>query len=81
MESYLSHIHPNLSGELTYPKKCYYNQTLEDIMRTFVNHRKIIAEESRKDPIILTVCEVLPNKKYILGDYTGKIMADFMNYR
>lgn len=50
-------------------------------MRTFVNHRRIIAEESRKDPIILTVCEVLPNKKYILGDYTGKIMADFMNYR
>jgi hypothetical protein len=40
-----------------------------------------IGEKFFPRPLIVTVCKKLENGGYLIGDYTGIIIADFSNLR
>lgn len=62
-------------NELTYQVRPDFNDLLRDCVRDMLKNGNQREQLIRK-PLILTVCDAnLPMRRYLLGDYTGRIVA------
>ena len=73
--NYLSLVRGSSINDLSYEVRPDFNNLLRDCVRDMLRNGNQREQMIRK-PLILTVCDAnIQMKRYLLGDYTGRIVA------